>query len=228
MTRSPTKISQTRYLWNGIKSKFLGALVSMILSFGAYHAVMADTIVVAGGCFWCVESDFDSVQGVTSTISGYTGGTTAEPTYKTVTSGDSGHYEAVKIDFDPNVVSLRTLLDKFWRSVDVTDDGGQFCDRGSSYRTAVFVNNNEQRRQATASKVAAEKALGQTIVTPILDAGPFYRAEDRHQNYYLGDNLVITRFGVIKQSEAYKRYRKGCGRDKRVKEIWGSQAAFAK
>lgn len=209
-----------------IRKSLMAAALSLFLA--AAHGVTADTIILAGGCFWCVESDFDSVDGVTSTISGYTGGTVDNPTYKIVTSGKSGHYEAVQITFDPNVVTLRDLLDKFWRSVDVTDDGGQFCDRGASYRTAIFTKSDDQRRQANASKADAEKALGQRIVTPILDVQEFYPAEDRHQNYHLGDKLVITRFGVIRQSEAYKRYRKGCGRDRRVRELWGDQAAFAK
>ena len=173
-----------------------------------------------------MKSDFDSVKGVKVTTSGYTGGTLKNPTYGAVTAGKSGHYEAVKIEFDPAKVSLRALLDKFWRSVDPTDAGGQFCDRGSSYRTAIFVNGSAQRRHAEASKRAAEKALGMTIVTPIVDAAQFYRAEDKHQDYYLGKKLVFTRFGLIKQADAYKRYREACGRDKRVKELWGSGAAF--
>lgn len=203
------------------------AVAIITISVSTTHA-KTESIIVAGGCFWCVESDFDSVNGVTATTSGYTGGTTTNPNYKSVTRGEGGHYESVKIDYDPTVVPLRTILDKFWRSVDVTDDGGQFCDRGSSYRTAVFVRNDEQLAVATASKEVAEQILGQQFVTPILNAGPFYKAEDRHQDYYLGQNRVITRFGVIKQADAYKRYRKGCGRDRRVKELWGEEAAFAK
>ncbi len=211
---------------SGDATKFLAAAALALFSGAAQAAT--ESIIFAGGCFWCVESDFDSVNGVTATTSGYTGGTTANPTYKSVSSGRGGHYEAVKVDFDPSVVSLRTLLDKFWRSVDVTDDGGQFCDRGHSYRTAVFVSGDDQRRQASASKAEAEQALGLPFATPILDSGTFHRAEDRHQDYYLGTNRVITRFGVIKQSEAYKRYRKACGRDKRVKELWGDEAAFVR
>lgn len=210
-----------------IKSRlihFLFALM-MVTGLGTAHAA-TESIILAGGCFWCVESDFDSVDGVTATTSGYTGGTTANPTYKSVTAGRGGHYEAVKVEFDPSIVSLKTILDKFWRSVDVTDAGGQFCDRGNSYRTAVFVSNNEQQSIAASSKASAEKVLGTAFVTPILKAGEFYDAEDRHQDYYLGQNRVITRFGIITQADAYKRYRKGCGRDKRVKELWGNEAAF--
>ena len=199
---------------------------SVLVLFGLPAVAANESIVVAGGCFWCVESDFDTVDGVTATTSGYTGGTVANPTYSTVTSGGSGHYEAVKIDFDSSVVSLAELLDKFWRSVDVTDAGGQFCDRGDSYRTAVFVSDSKQRQIASESKAASEVALGQPFVTPILDVAEFYRAEDRHQDYYLGNNRVITRFGIVRQSDAYKRYRQACGRDQRVKELWGEQAAF--
>ena len=218
---------RSRFRKTAVRSaRHLAAAAGLSLFFGAAQAA-TESIILAGGCFWCVESDFDSVNGVTETTSGYTGGTTANPTYKSVSSGVGGHYEAVRIEFDPSAVSLRTLLDKFWRSVDVTDDGGQFCDRGHSYRTAVFVSGSGQRRQASASKAAAEKSLGIPFVTPILDARTFYRAEDRHQDYHLGQNRVITRFGIIKQSEAYKRYREACGRDRRVRELWGSEAAFA-
>ncbi len=192
----------------------------------AAHAATKSAIF-AGGCFWCVESDFDSVDGVVATTSGYTGGHLENPSYKKVTGGKSGHYEAVKIDFDPDRVTFRELADKFFRSVDPTDDGGQFCDRGDSYRTAIFVMSNEQRQAADAAKTEAGAALGKTIVTPVIDASRFYPAEDYHQDYYLGTKIVITRFGLISQADAYKRYREACGRDKRVKMLWGDQAAFA-
>ena len=161
------------------------------------------------------------------TTSGYTGGTTDNPTYKEVTSQGTGHFEAVKIDYDPEIVTYRELVDLFWRSVDPTDDGGQFCDRGPSYRTAVFVMNEDEESEANASKSAAANDLGMEIVTPILDFDRFFRAEDRHQDYYLGQNRVLTRFGVVKQAKAYKRYRKACGRDERVRALWGDQAIFA-
>lgn len=189
-------------------------------------AFASDTMILAGGCFWCVESDFDSVDGVLETTSGFTGGHTKNPTYKQVTRENTGHLEAVEIVYDPNTVSYRELLDKFWRSIDPTDDGGQFCDRGHSYTTAVFVSDDEQRQVAESSREAAQRALGQTIVTPILDAQEFYDADDFHQGYYASSKHVLTRFGIVRKSEAYKRYRKGCGRDARVKEIWGDQAAF--
>lgn len=185
-----------------------------------------DTLVVAGGCFWCVESDFESVEGVKSAVSGYTGGTTKNPTYKQVSKGGTGHYEAVKITYDPNKVTAERLLHLFFRSVDPTDAGGQFCDRGDSYRTAVFVSNKGQKAAAQEAKATAQTDLGRNIVTPILASKRFYKAEDYHQDYYKGTKITLTRFGPKKQSEAYKRYRKACGRDARVKALWGSAAPF--
>ena len=140
----------------------------------------------AGGCFWCVESDFDNVPGVLRTISGYTGGNLKDPTYNDVSAGGTGHREAVRIFFDPNKVTYTALLDIFWRSVDPTDAGGQFCDRGVSYETAIFANSAEQRRLAEASKRKLQHsgALNRPIVTPIETAGRFYPAEDYHQDYY--------------------------------------------
>lgn len=182
------------------------------------------TAIVAGGCFWCVESDFESVQGVSAVVSGYTGGTTPDPTYQTLKG--SGHYEAVEITYDADVVSYEQLLFAFFRSVDPTDAGGQFCDRGESYRTAVFVGSPEQRAIAEEVKAQAQRALGQQIVTPILDEARFYEAEDYHQDYYKGQNRVITRGGVKRQADAYKFYRESCGRDARVADLWGDAAPF--
>ena len=172
------------------------------------------TATFAGGCFWCVESDFDTVPGVLRTISGYTGGTLIDPTYKQVTAGGTGHLEAVRIFFDPKKVSYGTLLEIFWRSVDPTDDGGQFCDRGESYETAIFANSADQKRLAEASKqkLQASGVLKRPIVTPIETAGPFYPAEDYHQDFYK------------KSSLRYRIYRYGCGRDARVRKLWGKEA----
>ena len=210
-------------------SVFRAAALASLAVFSIHGASAAETksVVLAGGCFWCVESDFDSVEGVVGTTSGYTGGTTDDPTYKEVTSQRTGHFEAVKIDYDPEIVTYRELVDLFWRSVDPTDAGGQFCDRGPSYRTAVFVMNEDEKSEANASKLAAANDLGMEIVTPILDFDRFFQAEDRHQDYYLGQNRVLTRFGVVKQADAYKRYREACGRDDRVQALWGDQAIFA-
>lgn len=204
-------------------------MLRMILAFFllAGPAVAAtETAVVAGGCFWCVESDFESVPGVKSVVSGYTGGTVKNPTYKQVTKGGTGHYEAVEIKFDPAKISYAKIVDLFFRSVDPTDAGGQFCDRGDSYRTAIFVKNAAQRAAAEEAKAAAGAALGKKIVTPVVDAGPFYKAEDYHQDYYKGTSLVLTRRGPKKQSEAYKFYRNACGRDQRVRQLWGNSAPF--
>ena len=211
--------------------KTLTATVLLLAGFFA-SATSANTsqnsvVTVAGGCFWCVESDFESVEGVENAISGYAGGTTANPTYKQVTKGGTGHYEAVEIHFDPSTVTMENLFSLFFRSIDPTDSGGQFCDRGESYRTAIFVKDNSERMIAENAKREAEAALGQMIVTPILDAGEFYKAEEYHQDYYRGKKLVLTRFGPKKQSEAYKAYRKACGRDDRVRQLWGSEAVFA-
>lgn len=189
-------------------------------------AAQTEILTVAGGCFWCVESDFERVPGVKEVVSGYTGGALKNPTYKQVSRGGTGHYEAVQIQFDPSKVSRDQLLHMFFRSVDPTDAGGQFCDRGDSYRTAIFVSNKAEKATATNAKQQAQQALGQKIVTPILNAGPFYKAEGYHQDYYKGSKRVLTRFGAIKQSDAYKRYRKGCGRDARVKALWGAEAPF--
>ena len=168
----------------------------------------------AGGCFWCVEADFDAVPGVVRTVSGYTGGTLADPTYKRVSAGGTGHREAVQIFYDPKRVAYPALVEIFWRSVDPTDGGGQFCDRGRSYETAIFANSPEQKQQAEASKHALEGSgvLNRPVVTPIEVAGRFYPAEDYHQDYY---NKSPLRYG-------FYRYR--CGRDSRIEELWGEDA----
>lgn len=190
------------------------ALATLCAAFLAPVGASAEqkAAIFAGGCFWCVESDFDHVTGVISTTSGYIGGTAASANYKAVSSGGTGHYEAVRIIYDSDKVSYRKLLDVFWRSVDPTDPSGQFCDRGSSYKTGVFVLNDKERATAEASKMRAQEALGRKIVTPILDAGKFYKAEGYHQNYYK------------KNPVRYKIYRYGCGRDARIRSLWGDQA----
>ncbi len=168
----------------------------------------------AGGCFWCVESDFDNVPGVVHTISGYTGGVLPDPTYKRVSAGGTGHRESVQIFYDPKRVGYAALVEIFWRSVDPTDAGGQFCDRGQSYETAIFANSLEQKQQAEVSKRALQRSrvLDRPVVTPIEVAGPFYPAEDYHQDYY---NKNPLRYGF---------YRYNCRRDARVEELWGEDA----
>ncbi len=211
-----------------VKVALLGGLIALGLALhcGPARAGSIEILTVAGGCFWCVEADFEKVQGVKEVVSGYTGGTTRNPTYKDVTRGGTGHYEAVEIYYDPGRVSVDQLLHMFFRSIDPTDAGGQFCDRGSSYRTAVFVSDAAEKAAAEKAKAAAQAALGRSIVTPILRKKTFYKAEDYHQDYYKGSKIVVTRFGPKKQSSAYKAYRNACGRDQRIRQLWGSAAAF--
>lgn len=211
-----------------IKSSALGIAIAagMLVHAGPAQSEELRTMIVAGGCFWCVESDFESVPGVVAAVSGYTGGTTENPTYRQVTGGNTGHYEAVKITYDADKIGYDKLMHLFFRSIDPTDAGGQFCDRGSSYRTAVFVENAEQRATAQAELEAAQKELGRKIVTPILDARTFYPAEDYHQDYYKGSNFVLTRRGPKSQASAYEFYRTSCGRDARVEALWGADAPF--
>jgi peptide-methionine (S)-S-oxide reductase len=189
-------------------------LVLSTLTTSAYAKTL-QTAIFAGGCFWCVESDFDKVEGVVETTSGYTGGTVANATYKQVTRGGTGHYEAVRIVFDADITSYDQLLYVFWRTVDPTDAGGQFCDRGDSYRTAIFATDAAQAVNAKASKAALNGRLSGPIVTPILAASDFWEAEDYHQNYHNTNSLK------------YGFYRSRCGRDARVKDLWGDEAIFA-
>ena len=204
------------------------AMSVTLATFGAKMVQAAtDTLIVAGGCFWCVEADFEKVDGVIEVTSGYTGGKTKNPTYREVTRGGTGHYEAVEISFDSARVSVETLLHAFLRSIDPTDDEGQFCDRGHSYRTAIFATP-AQRSAANSAIKQAKAELGQDIVTPVLDRAVYYLAEDYHQDYYKLDTRVLTRFGYRKQSEVYHLYRDACGRDQRIRELWGSAAHFAK
>lgn len=186
---------------------------------GAAHAD-TEKAIVAGGCFWCVESDFEAVAGVSSVVSGYTGGDSENPTYQ----DHEGHYEAAEITFDPAVISYGDLIAKFLRSIDVTDAGGQFCDRGDAYRTAIFAQGAAQQAAAEAEVAAAQAALGMPVVTPVLASKRFWVAEDYHQDYYKGTNYVLTRAGPKKQANAYKFYREACGRDARVKALWGDAA----
>jgi peptide-methionine (S)-S-oxide reductase len=215
-------------MMRNLKTIALGAAIGVatLLHDGKAEARDMQTIVVAGGWFWCVESDFEKVRGVSEVTSGYTGGTTTNPTYRQVTNGSTGHYEAVEICYDRDQVSERQIYDLFFRSVDPTDAGGQFCDRGDSYRTAIFVDTTSQEQAARAALAAAQSDLGQRIVTPILAAAPFYDAESYHQNYYTGSSRIVTRGGIKTQAEAYVFYREGCGRDARVEQLWGSNAPF--
>ncbi len=165
----------------------------------------------AGGCFWCMEPPYDKLPGVLSTVSGYMGGSKRNPTYEEVSTGRTGHTEVVQVAYDPSKVSYERLLEVFWRNIDPTVTDRQFCDVGSHYRTAIFVHSEEQKRLAEASKAALEKTkpFKQPIVTPVQAAGEFWRAEEYHQDFYK------------KNPARYNYYRSGCGRDARLKELWG-------
>ena len=167
--------------------------------------------VFAGGCFWCVESDFDKVPGVVSTTSGYTGGNVPNPSYEQVSAHHTGHAEAVQIVFDPKRVSYQQLVEHFWHTIDPTTKDRQVCDAGSPYRTVIFAQNAEQLKIAQASKAALEKSkpFKEPIVTEVVMGGPFYPAEEYHQDYYR------------KNPVRYNFYRTGCGRDARLRQLWG-------
>lgn len=166
------------------------------------------------GCFWCTEADFDKVDGVVSTISGYMGGTTANPTYEAVSAGGTGHVEVLQVTYDPAKVSYATLLDYYWRHTDVLDGGGQFCDRGAQYRPVIFTHSPDQSRLAQDSKTALNNSgrFAQPIAVEIVEASTFTPAEDYHQDYYRKNPLL------------YRYYRYTCGRDARIKQLWGHDA----
>jgi peptide-methionine (S)-S-oxide reductase len=168
----------------------------------------------AGGCFWCMEAPFDKLPGVVSVTPGYAGGQTRNPTYEEVSAGGTGHAEVVQIVFDPSKTSYTKLLDVFWRNIDPTAKDRQFCDSGSQYRSAIFYQGDEQKRTALQSKAALEKnkPFKGNIVTEITPAGEFYAAEEYHQHYYKKNPI------------RYKYYRSSCGRDRRLKELWGDAA----
>ena len=168
--------------------------------------------VFAGGCFWCMEKPFDVIDGVISTTSGYTGGAETAPTYEEVAYHRTSHYEAMRVVYDPEKVSYAQLLSVFWHNVDPTQDSGQFCDKGDQYRTAIFTSDAGEIEVAKQSKIEAAAALSAEIVTPILPAAIFWEAEDYHQDFYK------------KNPTHYKRYRLGCGRDRRLSELWGADA----
>jgi peptide-methionine (S)-S-oxide reductase len=165
----------------------------------------------AGGCFWCMEPPYDELEGVISTISGYTGGTKKNPTYEEVSGGGTGHAEVVQITYDPTKISYEKLLDVFWRNIDPLTANAQFCDSGSQYRSAIFYHDEAQKNLAEASKKGLQSRFKQPIVTEIVRATEFYPAEDYHQDYYKKNPI------------RYKMYRHGCGRDQRLQTLWGTQ-----
>lgn len=184
-------------------------LVALVLVTISAAAEDVRTAVFAGGCFWCMEPPFDVVEGVLATTAGFSGGYVEHPSYEAVTRGGTGHLEVVEVTYDPAKVSYQDLLAIYWPNIDPFDDGGQFCDRGDSYRAAIFVATDAERVAAEASKAAVEATLGRAVVTQILSATAFYPAEDYHQNYYEENPL------------RYKFYRYNCGRDRRLATVWG-------
>ena len=193
-------------------NKKLGVLFAL-LTFFSTSTAMADKTVLAGGCFWCMESDFEKLKGVTDVVSGFSGGTLKNPTYR---GNHKGHYEVVEITYDPKIVSYKEILDYYWVNVDPFDARGQFCDKGSEYLSAIFVANESEKKIAEESKRTVEKQFpSNKIITPILNASTFWPIKGKeiyHQDYYK------------KSPVRYKYYRYSCGRDKRLKEIWGDKA----
>ncbi len=199
---------------------FLGLIAAGTAGLLSAHNEVHDMVAInlekatfAGGCFWCMESPYDRLEGVVRTTVGYTGGTVKNPTYEMVCAGTTGHAEAIEIEYDPKKISYDTLLDVFWRSIDPTQKDGQFADRGSQYRTAIFYHSEEQRRRAEASKAALERSgkFARPIVTEIVAAKEFYPAEEYHQDYYRKNPLH------------YERYRHGSGRGPFLEEMWKNE-----
>ncbi len=198
---------------------FMGSIIAYVLlltfAIGA-HAQNAETetkqAIFAAGCFWCIEKDFERHDGVIEAVSGYSGGTAANPTYKQVTAGGTGHYEVVRVTYDPSVLAYEDLLEIYWANVDPLDARGQFCDKGESYRSAIFYGNEEEKTLAEASAALIAARLEAPVATAINANAAFYEAEEYHQDYYKKNEL------------RYKFYRWNCGRDQRLEELWGDQA----
>ncbi|RBP79597.1 peptide-methionine (S)-S-oxide reductase [Marinomonas rhizomae] len=200
---------------NVLSHTITSLLISGVAAFSSTSQAAPQSMIVAGGCFWCVESDFELVQGVSDVVSGYTGGHTESPTYSQVSSKNTGHFEAVVIHFDDDVVSLKILADYYWKTIDPTDATGQFCDKGSPYKTAMFYQDDQQKAvfEASLAKVNNTKPFKDKVVTEILPAKKFYLAEDYHQSYY------------TKNPIRYAFYRASCGRDNRIESLWGEVAS---
>lgn len=184
-----------------------------IRAFVPEQAVALETAVFAGGCFWCMEAEFDQKEGVMDVLSGYMGGAAQDATYYKVSSGDTGHIEVVQVKFNPAMVGYEALLETFWENVDPTDAEGQFCDKGSQYTAGIFYFSDAQKEAAQKSVAAVEQKLGRSVATFLREALVFYPAEESHQEYYK------------KNAVSYGLYKKGCGRTKRLKEVWGEKEA---
>ncbi|MEL6364971.1 MAG: peptide-methionine (S)-S-oxide reductase MsrA [Pseudomonadota bacterium] len=192
--------------------RFVSIFAAVCLVFAGSAAAEERRAVFAGGCFWCVEADFDKLDGVLATVSGFAGGSVEDPSYRQVVAGGTGHLEVVEVRYNADVVSFRELADYHLRHIDPTDAGGQFCDRGESYTTALFYETDAERTEAEAALREAEDALGEPLATPVRRLDAFYPAEEYHQDYYL------------KKPNAYRFYRASCGRDRRVKRVWSAVA----
>lgn len=220
-----------KQLLESIRTQLVSILVITLLSFSLLGCTTAEgavgstsmlsdagdasglaTATFAGGCFWCMEQPFDALPGVAATTSGYTGGSVENPTYYQVSNGDTGHVEAMQVSYDPTKVTYNTLLDTFWHNIDPLDSRGQFCDKGSQYRSAIFYETPEQQALAEETKQTLADQFNEEVATDILPAATFYPAEDYHQNYYKTRPV------------RYKVYRYGCGRDQRLSEVWGNAA----
>lgn len=210
-TLGPLLLSHCVLLEVKLKTIAILAVAAALASPAAFPQDNLAKATFAGGCFWCMEPPYDKLQGVVSTTSGYIGGKTPNPTYEQVSAGGTGHAEAVQIVYDTTKITFEKLLDVFWRSIDPTDASGQFCDKGSQYRSEIFYHNADQKRLAEHSKATLDKSksLKAPIVTQIAAATEFYPAEDYHQDYY------------EKNPVRYKFYRTSCGRDRRLEQLWG-------
>ncbi|WP_088346955.1 MULTISPECIES: peptide-methionine (S)-S-oxide reductase MsrA [Rhodomicrobium] len=187
------------------------AIFALLTGAAQAQSPQTASAIFAGGCFWCMEPPFDKTPGVTATTSGYSGGPEVNPTYEQVSAGTTGHYEVVKVDYDPSKVSYEKLLEVYWPNIDPTDAAGQFCDKGPQYRSVIFYGNEKEKDLAEASLKAVSEKLGKKVETQILPATAFYPAEGYHQDYYLKNPIK------------YKFYRYGCGRDARLDAVWGAK-----
>jgi peptide-methionine (S)-S-oxide reductase len=192
---------------------FAAALLTAGLGATSATAAEPQTAIFAGGCFWCMEEAFEKVDGVSAVVSGYTGGEVENPTYKQVSAGGTGHYEAIEVTYDPDQVTYAELVDDFWHNVDPFDSHGQFCDKGSQYLSAIFVADDEEKALAESTKAEVEDRFGMPVATRVLPEQAFYPAEEYHQDFY------------IKSASHYKFYKFGCGRVQRLEEVWGEPHA---
>jgi len=198
--------------WRPRVRSALAACVLLAVTSAVPLAAATAHATFAGGCFWCMVEPFEKLPGVVSVTSGYTGGTKVNPTYEEVSSGSTGHAESIDVVYDPAKVSYERLLDVYWHNVDPLQAGGQFCDHGRQYRTAIFFHDDAQEKAALESRKKVEAELHAAVVTEVLQAGPFYKAEEYHQDFYKKDPV------------RYHEYRNGCGRDARLRQLWGDKA----